>query len=326
MTFASDNLARLAQSSLCLWDIPKDSRVRLINVSENTTYLVETPNGERRILRVHRRGYHSPRAILSELSWIKALRKSHVVATPRIVMGLNQEQLQIWNDDTGNPYHLVMFEFADGAAPDESDDLTAQFQILGQLAAKLHNHTSQWTRPEGFTRLSWGVSDVFGPSPHWGDWRDAPNIDAAIKTMLERCEIKVTSTLTQFGNSADRYGLIHADMRLANLLVSGDSITLIDFDDCGFGWFLYDFAAAISFFEHQPNVPDLKEAWFSGYRQIRELPETHSKQMDSLIMLRRMALLAWIGSHQEAPEPQALAPHFAQQSAELAERYLMNGL
>ncbi len=38
-------------------------------------------------------------------------------------------------------------------------------------------------------------------------------------------------------------------MRLANLLIDGDRVTLIDFDDCGFGWFMYDFAAAISFFE-----------------------------------------------------------------------------
>jgi len=39
-------------------------------------------------------------------------------------------------------------------------------------------------------------------------------------------------------------------------------------------------------------------------------------------MLRRMALLAWIGSHIEAPEPQALAPGFAATTARLGQAWL----
>jgi hypothetical protein len=39
-------------------------------------------------------------------------------------------------------------------------------------------------------------------------------------------------------------------------------------------------------------------------------------------MMRRMALLAWIGSHIEAPEPQELAPHFAADTARLARDWL----
>jgi hypothetical protein len=35
-----------------------------------------------------------------------------------------------------------------------------------------------------------------------------------------------------------------------------------------------------------------------------------------------MALLAWIGSHIEAPEPQALAPDFARVTAELGAAWL----
>jgi hypothetical protein len=38
--------------------------------------------------------------------------------------------------------------------------------------------------------------------------------------------------------------------------------------------------------------------------------------------LRRMALLAWIGSHMEAPEPRALAPDFATNTEKLGEAWL----
>ena len=59
-------------------------------------------------------------------------------------------------------------------------------------------------------------------------------------------------------------------MRLANLLVDGDRVTLIDFDDCGFGWFVYDFAAAISFYEDRPNVAALRESWIAGYTKVMD--------------------------------------------------------
>ena len=43
---------------------------------------------------------------------------------------------------------------------------------------------------------------------------------------------------------------------------------VIDFDDCGFSWFMYDFATTVSFFEDHPQVPDLKDAWVEGYRSV----------------------------------------------------------
>jgi Ser/Thr protein kinase RdoA (MazF antagonist) len=85
---------------------------------------------------------------------------------------------------------------------------------------------------------------------------------------------------------------------------------------------MYDFAAAISFIEDHPQVPRLKEAWLKGYRRVRTLDPADEAMIETMVMLRRMALLAWIGSHIEAPEPQALAPDFAVRTAELAKRYL----
>jgi Ser/Thr protein kinase RdoA (MazF antagonist) len=106
------------------------------------------------------------------------------------------------------------------------------------------------------------------------------------------------------------------------LLVAGDGTRLIDFDDCGWGWFLYDFAAAISFIEDDPRIPDLKAAWVRGYRSVRTLSAEEEAEIDTFVMLRRMALLAWIGSHIEAPEPQELAPGFAATTARLGQAWM----
>ena len=55
-------LNQLAGQSLSLWNVPSDSKARLINVSENATYLVEAPDGFKSILRIHRENYHTRHA------------------------------------------------------------------------------------------------------------------------------------------------------------------------------------------------------------------------------------------------------------------------
>jgi len=317
------HLEVLANEALALWDLPRGARARLINVSENATYLVEAPGGWRSVLRVHRENYHSHRAIECELAWSHALAASGSVETPEAIPGRNGDPIQSARVAAlPDPRYMVMFEFVEGEQPDESHDLVEPFRQLGGLAAKTHVHSTSWTRPEPFERLTWDEKAFFGPGPTWGDWRDGPNVTPEIRALLDRVEATVKDRLAAFGKGPERYGLIHADMRLANLLIDGGHTRLIDFDDCGMGWFLYDFAAAISFMEDHPQVPALKHAWAEGYRTVRPMSEAEEAEIDTFVMLRRLALLAWIGSRIEAPEPQALAPDFARVSAELGEDYL----
>ena len=178
------------------------------------------------------------------------------------------------------------------------------------------------TKPDGFERLTWEAAVVFGPNATWGDWRDAPEVTPDVAGVLERVERTICDRLQAFGKAPDRFNLIHADMRLANLPVDANGTRLIDFDDCGWGWFLYGFAAAISFIEDDPRIPALREAWVRGYRSVRDMSAEEAAEIDTFIMLRRMALLAWIGSHIEAPEPQEQAPGFAATTARLGQAYM----
>ncbi|MGY6695468.1 MAG: phosphotransferase enzyme family protein [Roseinatronobacter sp.] len=316
-------IGQLAQSALSRWPVPPDATVRLINLSENHTFLVEASDGFRAVLRVHRAGYHCRAAISSELAWMDALQRDHIVETPRYIAGHDGAAIQEAGlDGHLSPRFLVLFRFIPGHAPEADAALGPAFLRLGEIAARLHRHAVLWPRPIGFQRPLWDEAAVFGRSPIWGNWRDAPNVDLAIRRVLEQAETAVCARLSCFGKEPERFGLIHADMRLANLLVDADATRVIDFDDCGFGWFLYDFAAAISFFETDPRIPELKSAWLQGYRRVQSLSCAEEAEIDTFIMLRRLALLAWIGSHADAPEPQALAPHFASGTAELAESWL----
>ena len=323
-----EHLNTLACEALALWRFSEQATARLINISENATYIVEDPNASdtvmaKTVLRIHRENYHSENAIRCELAWLAALRDDAGLSTPRAIAGRDGRLIQTHRIAAlPAPRHAVLFEFVDGIEPDESQDLIKPFEALGELAARTHEHSINWQRPHNFERLIWDLDTVFGTNPTWGDWRDGPNVSGAVRKTLEDVEKVVVQRLTAFGKTPDRYGLIHADMRLANLLIDNGTTRLIDFDDCGLGWFMYDFAAGISFMEDHPQVPALKDAWIKGYRKVRSLSLAEEREIDTFIMLRRLALVAWMGSHPAVDIVVQMSPHFAQVSAQLGSAYL----
>ncbi len=316
-------LGRLAEASLPRWGIDARTPATLVNLSENATYRVDLPEGPPRILRIHREDYHTKNAIGCELAWLAALRADGGVITPPVVPGLDGEEIQTGiSPELPLPRHMVLFEFLEGEEPEESQDLIGPFETLGEISAKLHIHARSWQRPPNFERLTWDYEHMLGDKPNWGDWRAAPAMDAAALKILERQDAVIRERLKAFGKGPTRYGLVHADLRLANLLIHGQSVRVIDFDDCGFGWNLYDFATAVSFFEESPQVPELAASWAKGYRRHLPLPAEEEAEMMTFVVLRRMVLLAWIGSHSETDLAKEQGPAYTRDSCTLAERYL----
>jgi Ser/Thr protein kinase RdoA (MazF antagonist) len=111
-------------------------------------------------------------------------------------------------------------------------------------------------------------------------------------------------------------------MRLANLLIDGAVTKVIDFDDCGFSWLLYDCATTVSCFEHKTEVPALLQAWLRGYRKIIALPEEDEAEIWTFVMLRRLLIVAWIGSHSETDLAQSMGLDYTRGTVPLCEDYL----
>ncbi|GAA3800200.1 phosphotransferase [Sphaerisporangium flaviroseum] len=316
---------RVARRALRHYDVSPDAQVALINVSENATFLV-TDAGARTVLRVHRLGYHSPEAIASELDWLSALRDEAGVRTPAVLPALDGSRIVTVEDPGAPPRDCVMFEFVPGAEPGE-DRLVEHFGPLGAITARMHLHARRWPRPPAFTRFHWDDQAAFGPAPRWGRWQDGVGVDREAAAVLSRLERTLRDRLARFGKGPERYGLIHADLRLANLLVDGTAgTTVIDFDDCGLGWYLYDLGAAVSFIEHYPQVPQMIDSWVHGYRTVLDLPRDDEDEIWTFVMFRRLLLVAWIGSHTAVDVARELGAGYTEGSCELAERYLTGSL
>ena len=319
--FVSDDVDVAAQA-LTAYDLAPGSTLRLLNLSENATYeLTEAGTGARSILRVHRKGYHRHHEIESELAWLDALRRDADIAVPTVLPTRDGRRV-VTVDHDGTERYVVHFEMVAGVEPDEKTLTVTDFHTLGRITAALHDHSREWRRPKGFGRFAWDWEHSLGGQPRWGRWQDAVGVGAAEAEVLGRASELLRRRLADYGSGPDVYGLVHADLRLANLLVDRDDITVIDFDDCGFGWYFYDFGTAVSFFEDDPAVPEWQDAWASGYRTRRELPARDEAMLSSFVLLRRLLLLAWMGTHGHAQESRAIAVTYAKGSCELAERYL----
>lgn len=319
------DLHAMARAAAPCWGLSADCTATLMCLSENATFRLDDPvTGAVLSVRFHRQGYHQDQEILSELAWIMALGQDGAVQIPTPRRGIDGQILQYIPSVAGfGGRRVVAFEFIDGQTPDPAeDDLTPWFATLGEITAQMHNQAQGWQQPAGFIRKRWDVEAMVGAVSYWGPWQAALGLSPANWPLIEAAITKARRMLAEYGESSDRFGLIHADLRLSNLLVTANGLRVIDFDDCGLSWFFYDFAAAISFYEHHPAVPDWQAAWLAGYQRQRCIRSCDVKVLPALVILRRILLTAWLASHHEIPLAQQLGAGYTAGTLALAEQFL----
>ena len=317
-------LLKVARNAVSHYNIPSTAAVALINLSENATYSVtDNTSNQKWALRVHREGYHTKTAIASEHAWTDALRNDAGVITPVIVPGKDGENIQSVTAEglPGGFRHVVMFDWETGIEPPEAN-LLKPFELLGSVSAQMHKHSMNWQRPPWFERYAWDFETSIGNKPHWGRWQDGMGINSEREQLFGKTADLINRRLQIYGQGLTRWGLVHCDIRLANLLIEGDITKVIDFDDCGFSWFMYDCATALSFIEARPDVPELIDAWAKGYRTVMELSEEDEAEIPTFVMLRRLLLVAWIGSHSETELAQSMGLPYTAETVDLCEHYL----
>jgi Ser/Thr protein kinase RdoA (MazF antagonist) len=324
----SNAIMREVESLIRLYDFSDSASVSLLSESENKVYLVTDPaRSEKYVIRVNsgRLTYHAPRSIASELMWMMALQQDTDILVPEVLRAKDGSLVQtISGPGFDKPRHASIYTFLPGSEPSE-EDLVAGFGRLGEISARMNQHAKSWTRPPEFSRHTWTPTEILDDQLNWGRWQDGVNIEGEVKTLLTRVDGVVRERLSRLPTSTDYYGLIHADLRLANLLDDGGSTAIIDFDDCGDGWYLFDLATALSFLEERPDVPDLIASWLEGYRNVEHIPADIETEIPTLIMLRRLQLIGWVGYQQQHLEfAREIGVDFTADSCRLAEAYLTN--
>lgn len=324
-----EKLALLANKAVEQWQLPMES-LTLIKHRENAVYKLITTDGSAYAIRVHRAGYHSDAELRSEIQWMDALKEAGV-ETPKFVKTPQGDSfLSITHEDVPEPRQIDILEWVDGEAmgtieegiTNDALSLTDSFKVIGELAAKCHNQASSWELPEGFERQKWDIEGLVGDNPTWGKFWELKELSADEKATMLKVKDKLRDVLTEFGQSNDRFSMIHCDLLPENLLRCDDHYKLIDFDDAGFGWHLFDLATSLFFHLGEDYFDDIVAAYVEGYRVHRELPDEHLAMLPVFLMARATAYLGWGVTRAETDVAKELTPLVKAANLELAEMFL----
>jgi Ser/Thr protein kinase RdoA (MazF antagonist) len=183
-----------------------------------------------------------------------------------------------------------------------SDPLVEQdyFARLGALMGQLHNQASRWTPPAGFTRKRLDADGLLGDRPHFGRFWEYHSLSAQEQRMLLHARDEIVRVLMAYGDDARVFSMIHADMNDENLVIDGDRLTVIDFDDAAFGWHLYDIAIALNGCA-EPVAGASEAAFVAGYRSVRTMSDADLALLPMFRLIRGMAVLGWKGERPEVP-------------------------
>lgn len=322
-------LQQLVEKALRHWSFGACG-IELVKYRENAVFKVTTGTGERYAMRIHRPGYHSRAALRSELQWMEALRRDGI-PVPRVIPALDG-RLSVAESVESIPEarDIDVFAWIDGTPLGSAEiglnqapgDIQPLYFSLGKSAARLHNHSSRWTPPEGFERHAWDTEGLVGESPFWGRFWELELLDEGQKKLLQEVRQRVWHELEGYDRSPSRYSMIHADFVPDNLMVDGKDIRLIDFDDAGFGWHMFELATALYFIQEDDYYPAAKRALVDGYRSERALPEEDLARLDLFLTARGCTYLGWIRSRQETETARELATDLIGRACRQAERFM----
>jgi Ser/Thr protein kinase RdoA (MazF antagonist) len=107
-----------------------------------------------------------------------------------------------------------------------------------------------------------------------------------------------------------------------NLMTDGKDISIIDFDDSGFGWHLMDIATSLFFLLGEETYESAYAGLIEGYRNQRALPDSHLEMLPTFLLARGMTYLGWVHSRRETETAQEIAPLLVKGVCALADDYM----
>ncbi|AZI37213.1 putative protein kinase [Caenibius tardaugens NBRC 16725] len=325
----AEALGALAREALTQWD-GNFADIALVKYRENAVFSALRNDGTKVALRIHRYGYHSDAALWSELHWMQELGRSGIDVPPIIPATNGEIMVHARIDAVPETRQVDMLAWLPGTPIGSAEgglalDSAAKVQLFhdaGKLAARLHNRTAQIAFPEGFTRHSWCDVGLVSDAPLWGQFWEFGQLDEAERELLLRARAAAREDLAGIDRSHEHFGLIHADFVPENLLHDEGRLLLIDFDDCGYGWHMFELATALYFNLDEPEYPQLRDALFQGYRSERALSAGDEALLPLFMFLRGTTYLGWLQTRPETQTAKELGPMLIERTCALAQSYL----
>jgi Ser/Thr protein kinase RdoA (MazF antagonist) len=288
----------------------------LIATRENRVFRVDT-NADPLVMRLHRPGYRTTAELRSELLWMAELERGGM-QVPRPVPTLNNE---LCIEVSGVCVDVLTFISGGPIMKDGkllSDvNLSAVAVLMGVSLAKLHELSDQWMIPQDFARPQWNGDGLLGDSPVWGRFWENPKLSSDECALLQEVRQAALEELTENDRNLD-YGLIHADAVPENILIAENEVHLIDFDDGGFGYRLFDLATSLNRLERHDTEGETGRRFLDGYLSVRQIDLTH---LPLFRLLRSLTYVGWVIDRMNEPGSQFRCARFIAEATTRAKNY-----
>lgn len=322
-------LKQLAKQALLDYDL-EIAELQILTHGENTTFKVKTKANkfcqssnefDTYVLRIYSHNKHNPAAIQSELIWLTSLLRHTDLIVPKPIPNQNNSLLTIATaSEIPEPRYCVLFQWLPGSFVKTKFSNETMKQI-GEFLARSHNHSQQFKPPQGFERPIWDEDGLLGSFP----------IDLLIESeafsqqdrkVLNSAALKIREYFAKLIQDDESFGLIHGDLHFDNCKFYRNKIQVFDFDDCGWGYYLYDLAVSLYYLREQDNFDTLQTSLFEGYQAVRLLPKQYEFYLEAMMAARCLHLMRDLFLCQDNPKLKAIIPIFVNLTIEQMNQFL----
>lgn len=295
----------LVRKACGAFGIAPDAHLEFVKYRENIVFRL-TDGASMYVMRIHRHNHRTDAQVHTENQYLQYLFNAGL-AVSEAVPTVHGELFTKVTDAQGQPYQVDVQHWVPNSAPlGDCGDAWAgtdrpgveSFTELGKICGQFHTLSQRIGKLPGFSRDAWDLDGLVGVTPLWGDPRRLASQEGD-RAIIDATMGLIATQLQELGTEPYVYGVIHADFSPENVLLSPDQLTIIDFDDFGEGWWLFDLATVLFWYHRHPCAAEYREALISGYQQHFSIPKKAYQTLDALILARGLTYLGWAADRPE---------------------------